>query len=335
MEQATHPIRPATKFPGGKFYMHRRLVTLMPPHECYICASGGMASDLLNKPRATVEIYNDLDWFNWNLMTTLRDDGDEFLKRVRKIPYDREVFVSATRRHLHRYANWLADGKPQNPKHFRSAVDTYIYRRMSRGGRGVRSMNSAAACFAWSERMRGGRPGDMNAWETSNVTNLPRVIDRTQGVTTMNKDANLLYQEFGEFSEVLVYDDPPYMKTENSERTTSGLYEAMEMTPAQHVRRLELACKAKCMVMISGYDHNLYRAFLGNGRGLLMRSGRPGLFGFEDWRCRRFSMPNNLSESKSKSRRIECVWMNFEPACPELEDDPLDARRPGMRYYKD
>ena len=46
---------------GGKARLAARLIPLFPPHRCYVEPFGGMASVLLNKPKAETEIYNDRD----------------------------------------------------------------------------------------------------------------------------------------------------------------------------------------------------------------------------------------------------------------------------------
>jgi len=54
----------------------------------------------------------------------------------------------------------------------------------------------------------------------------------------------------------LVYLDPPYLM----KRDTKYRIDANEQK--FHEDLMELCCKAKCMVLISGYDNPLYRSFL-------------------------------------------------------------------------
>ena len=46
---------------GGKYYMVKDLLPLIPPHKTYVEPCGGMASLLLAKDPSPVEVYNDID----------------------------------------------------------------------------------------------------------------------------------------------------------------------------------------------------------------------------------------------------------------------------------
>lgn len=322
--EPTHPlIRPPAKFPGGKYYMRQRIVSIMQPHECYVETCGGMASVLLNKPRSVVEIYNDLDWSNWNFFKVLRDRGEEFLRLARELKYDIDTYEKA----VHEWFP-IRNERSDLRHSVKAAVNYFCTRRMSRGGRTPshqRHLKNIGNNFAWSSRQRGGMPGDFNAFKTNLETNLPRVIDRLQGVEILCVDANELIDKYGNFEGVLIYDDPPYIKVGGSARTRVELYGSYEMTPEQHVKRLTKLSLCKCMVVLSNYDNNLYRAIVGNGAEIQGYSARMSLYGPEPFRCRRYELPNNQSEAKVKTRRIECVWYNFDPMSEAVEECPLEG----------
>jgi DNA adenine methylase len=89
-------------------------------------------------------------------------------------------------------------------------------------------------------------------------------------------------------SDVLIYCDPPYLK---ATRTAPDVY-AHEMSAQDHIDFLGAVVSCRATVMVSGYDHPLYRDRLAG------------------WACHRFDMPNHSGQGKTKQRRVECLWVN-------------------------
>jgi DNA adenine methylase len=85
-------IRPPVKWPGGKRYLAKDIISYFPPHRIYLEAFGGAGSVLLNKRPVAVEVYNDLDLRISRFFRVIRDQGDAFLARVRLIPYSQVEF---------------------------------------------------------------------------------------------------------------------------------------------------------------------------------------------------------------------------------------------------
>ncbi|MEM2122914.1 MAG: DNA adenine methylase [Candidatus Bathyarchaeia archaeon] len=77
---------------GGKQYLVKKLLTLIPPHRIYCEPFGGAASLLLNKEPSQLEVYNDLDGELVNLFMVIRDRPFEFLSRLEALLYSREIF---------------------------------------------------------------------------------------------------------------------------------------------------------------------------------------------------------------------------------------------------
>jgi len=88
-------------------------------------------------------------------------------------------------------------------------------------------------------------------------------------------------------SRVLVYADPPYVRSTRS--CQRDLYKH-EWTDSDHEAFLELITSLPCMVMVSGYDSELY------GRKLA------------GWHKITFTGMTHRGQ-----KRTECVWMNFPP----------------------
>lgn len=105
----------------------------------------------------------------------------------------------------------------------------------------------------------------------------------------------------------LVYADPPYLRSVRSSK--NKLYKYEFWTDDQHAELLNLLIKLPSMVMISGYDSELYNSIL------------------KDWRKESFQTTN-----RAGNRVTEIVWLNF-PEPREFHDysflgkDNIDRQR--------
>ena len=85
---------PLNFFPylGGKHFLVKQLLRLIPEHEIYVEVFGGSASLLLNKPKSPIEVYNDLNGELVNLFAVVRDRPLEFISRLEPLLYSRELY---------------------------------------------------------------------------------------------------------------------------------------------------------------------------------------------------------------------------------------------------
>jgi len=104
-------------------------------------------------------------------------------------------------------------------------------------------------------------------------------------------DAVAFLERFTFSSGELVYSDPPYL----AETRRNGKIYRHEYSDRDHDRLLSILAALPCMVMVSGYDSELYREWLA------------------DWRLVTFSAKTHFGV------RQECVWLNFEEPS-ELHD---------------
>jgi len=77
---------------GGKAKLVHRLLPLFPPHRCYVEPFGGMASVLLNKPRAQTEIYNDRDARLFSLFSVMKYHAGELDAELTTLLKSRQLF---------------------------------------------------------------------------------------------------------------------------------------------------------------------------------------------------------------------------------------------------
>lgn len=254
-------IRPIVKIHGGKFYLKKWIIENFPQNyqdllygEFYL----GAGSVALNKLPSKVEIVSDINPDIFSIFSNLNDD---FISKINEIQYTKSNFSKAL------------------SQEFDPPINEYVLRRMSRDG--------LKEAFSWSERKRGGQPGDVNAWETMKKQ-LPIIKDRIKNWKIFNKPALEMIEEYdGEDS--FFYLDPPYLP---ETRVTKKAYE-YEMTYEQHEDLLKTIVCCKSKVLISGYKSELYQDYLKN------------------WKFTYRDIANHASQTKTKTRKIECLWRNY------------------------
>lgn len=217
MKPTARKLRPALKTHGGKSYLARRIVELFPPHRVYVEPFAGGLSVLLNKPRSAREVAGDLDAELMDFYRVLTKSTAELIDALGPLPYDRDT--------------WMAIRASRPDDELGRAVRTLVVNRWSRGGLG--------GDFAWSGRLRGGRPGDLNGWETIQAE-LPRIAERLRGVELHRGDAVPLIREH-DAPGTLFYCDPPYL---HATRTARSAYRH-ELTEADHRRQLGVLCECR------------------------------------------------------------------------------------------
>lgn len=157
-------------------------------------------------------------------------------------------------------------------------LSSLVKYRFSRGGMGK--------SFAYSERLRGGIPGDENAWKTF-IKSIQLYRESLKSVVVKNLSYDLLLDYDDE--NTFFYMDPPYL---HSTRTSTDVYK-YEWTESDHVRFLNHVTRMKSKVLISGYDSELYNTSL------------------QGWNTFTKSVPNNASQSKKKNIMVEKLWRNY------------------------
>ena len=268
----TPRIPSATKTHGGKHYLARPILQHFPAYlpsyvEPYL---GGASVFLAMDPSAYSQAYlNDVNPKLINMYLMIKEWPGDLRKRLQDIPYREDMFNA-----------WRDRDTTPNNDPMERAVKFIVTNRMSRGGLGK--------SFAWSDRLRGGQPGDVNAWENA-IAGLPKLSLALQGVVLEKRPAVEIILRHMSDTTCLIYADPPYLP---ETRTAKKAYE-YEMTYAEHVELLALIGQAKAKVAVSGYDSDLYHTML---RG---------------WRRVAWEMPNHSGQGKTKQRRIEAMWMNF------------------------
>jgi DNA adenine methylase len=260
-------LRPLIKYPGGKYYLAGKIVEIINSHYPNYRVFGepfcGGANVLLQNKPAEVEFLNDIDPQLINLYVQIVKN-DFFVENLQLVKYHQHTFENASKILTHN------SGAVQ-------ALGYLIRQRMSRGGLGKH--------FAKSKRIRGGKMGDENAWDTF-LKQLPQIRERLRNVVFHNMDAIPLMHLWDK-SDVLYYLDPPYLPEVVK---TRNLYE-FGYTTQQHISLLKFIQNCKAGIAISGYHSKLYDESL------------------RDWKLYEFNVANHSGQNKQKQRRVECLWI--------------------------
>lgn len=264
-------LRPIVKLHGGKAYLSSWIIEHFPKNYAelkYLEPCCGAASVLFNKESANEEVISDIDKNLLSIFKAVRDEPQEFIDRLKKIKYCEASFEKALDKTEHKFDDYIDQG-----------VNEYVLRRMSRGG--------LKKAFAWSDRMRGGQPGDVNAWATM-IKHLPMLAERIKNVSILHCDFRKAVKMWNEEG-TLIYLDPPYLP---ETRTATSAYD-FEMSEEDHLDLLNLVKDARAKIIVSGYPSPLYNKF------------------FKGWRMSKKDMANHSAQGKKKARRIEVLWMNY------------------------
>lgn len=253
------------RYYGGKARIAGDIVALMPGHSVYVEPFGGAASVLLTKAPAPCEIYNDLCGEVVNVFQQLRDAQEALLRGIWLTPYSREEYerayeptsdvLEAARRFIYRSTAGIGADSARRPNGFRNTLDD-------------------------------GRCAHAKSW-----ANLPEALElvcaRLRGVIIEHRDAAEVMQQFDGL-DTLHYVDPPYLVS--TRKQVRRAYNHEFMAEAQHKGLLEVVGKLKGKVIVSGYDHPLYREAL------------------KDWEIRKFKQ-----RDQRNGHREELVWLNYQP----------------------
>lgn len=242
------PVKAPFAYYGAKQRLARQLATMLPPHNAWVEGFCGSAALTLAKPAAPIEVVNDLDGEIVNLFRQIRDNADELCRMVALTPYASEEFEFCR-------TSEKGIGKLEMARRF------LVRTMMVVNG----SVDGTRSGFSYSQSYsRGNREARVNRWY-----NLPErlqgIVDRLKSVRIEKRDARELLEMFIDRPATLVYLDPPYF----TKRSHGYVIDAND--ESFHKELLALCMKARCMVLLSGYDNKLYRSLLTKKSGWTRR----------------------------------------------------------------
>lgn len=280
MAEAQEMTRPALRYHGGKWRLAPWVISHFPPHRVYVEPFGGAASVLLRKPRAYSEVYNDRWSRVVDVFTVLRDRqlAEELRRRLELTPFARDEFEAADETAHEAEADIVERVRM-----------TIIRSFMGHGSESTRA-DSSTGFRSNSNRSHTTPAHDWANWPKV----VPEFVERMRGVVIENQDAAVVMARH-DGPETLHYCDPPYP---HSTRTLRHGY-AYEMSDDEHAELATVVKGLAGMVVISGYDCDLYRDLYG------------------DWQC---VSTDALADGARK--RVEIMWLN-QAAASALERQKL------------
>jgi DNA adenine methylase len=237
------PVKSPFGYYGAKSRIAKQIIENIPPHNAWVEAFCGSAAITLAKKPAPIEVINDIDDQIINLFEQLRSNYKKLCRQIRLTPYSRAEYQKA----LLNEANISPLEKAR-----RFLVANMMTVNATPASRGGFSVSHSYA--------REKKEARVNRWY-----NLPErlesVVDRLRSVRIEKQDAKDILLTFQYRPATLVYLDPPYFVKRRYKYTIDANDRDF------HEELLKICIKSKCMIMISGYENELYNSMLTKKRG--------------------------------------------------------------------
>jgi len=256
------------RYLGGKFRNSDWVQSFFPDHFLYVEAFAGAASVLMTKKPSQREIYNDLDSEICNVFRVLRDKPQQLINAIELTPYSR--------------SEWELSYKPSEDP-VEQARRTIFRSFSSFGSAGATKGKSGFRVSC----------GFKSSYPVKKWNEYPCYIEdfknRLKNVLIENRPALDLIKEH-DSETTLFYLDPPYVLDTRVMGSGSKYYQ-FEMTNQQHKDLITVIKNLQGFVVLSGYDHEIYKPL--TDAGWQKHSTRSRAAGF-----------------RGTVSRIETVWVN-------------------------
>jgi DNA adenine methylase len=274
---------------GGKSYQAKGIVALMPPRVknpnapapndpgwCHYVEPyfGGGAVLFANDPEGISELVNDTDATLVNFWRVLQNTTQFklFQRLVDTTPFAEDEYRISSL------------GRASGKQSVGEAVQFFVRNRQSR-----QALEKDFATVT-RNRTRRGMNEQVSSW-LSAIDGLEWFHARLQRVLVFNRPAlQIIRTQDGK--RTLFYLDPPYP---HETRGSTGEYGEHEMSASQHFALLWQLTEIEGRFILSGYHCPMYDWFAAT-------------FG---WRCVEIEIDNKASSSKTKEKKIECLWFNY------------------------
>lgn len=245
----SEPAKAPFGYYGAKLRIAKQIIDQLPPHHAWVEGFCGSAAITLAKSPVPIEIINDADGEIVNLFNQLRNNSEKLCQTVALTPYSRAEFQIAREREV---------GLSSLERARRFLVATMMTVNATYG--------SPNAGFSFSQSYaRGNKEARVNRWYNL-PERLEKVVERLRGVRVENRDACELVRMFHDRPATLMYLDPPYFVKRKHRYTIDA--NNIEF----HSNFLDVCQQARCMMLISGYENDLYNTVLTQKDGWVKQS---------------------------------------------------------------
>jgi DNA adenine methylase len=213
---------------GGKHYLLKHLLKLIPEHKIYVEAFCGSAKLLFAKNPSKIEVINDYDKRIANLFYVVAFKFDEFFNKAQYLVYSRALFEEFKKQLKQKSIDQLGD------------VDDAV---MTYGAINIGFAGEIFGSFGYAYKRN-------SATAFSNkIQKLPLIHERLKNVTIESLDFEAILDKYGDKEDAFIYLDPPYYKAEH-------YYNGFNHN--DHERLLNKLPTLKAKWLLSGYANKLY-----------------------------------------------------------------------------
>lgn len=233
-------MRSIIKYYGGKHYIAKYLLEIIPKHNLYIEPFFGGGNMFFSKPPSKMEIINDLSDNIFSLYKVIADENKykQLQHRLELTPY---------------HAKFRDDYKQKLNEKLTIEDRAFYYLYVNRT-----SFNGVGG-FSCTKLVRNNMIRSVSDY-LSLIPHLEEIHNRLRNAVVENKDALEIIQKYDD-NDVFFYLDPPYVQ---STRRSNQKY-MIEMSDEDHERMINLILKSKAKIMLSGYDNEIYNNLVENG----------------------------------------------------------------------
>lgn len=241
------PLNSPFSYFGSKNRISLKISNFFPPHYAWVEAFCGSASITFSKEAAPIEIINDIDDQIVNFFEQLRNNRDALISSIALTPYASSEFH-------------LSQTDDSTISSLEKARRFVVRAMMTVNG----AYGKSKAGFSFSQSYaRNNVEARVNRWNNLPDRLIP-IAERLKNVRVEKRDARELLKMFANRPATLVYLDPPYLMKRSHKYNHDVNYEEF------HEELLDICNHAKCMIVISGYESDLYKTMLKEKTGWVM-----------------------------------------------------------------